>query len=168
MSEEEGRNMDAIFENIEKEYNLAIDNFSQDVILNAIELLLTYSNRYYNRQFITRKTAIQPLLSKVEMFLTDYFRNAENEKLPSAESIATQLNISPRYLSNCLKQLTGQTLQQHIHEKLIERAKELLGNTSSTISEIAYQLGFEYPQSFSKLFKTKTSLTPLQYRKSFN
>lgn len=168
LSEEEEENMNAIFKNIEKEYNLPIDNFSQNVVLNAIELLLTYSNRYYNRQFITRKIVIQPLLTNVEILLINYFRNEENENLPTVEFIASNLNISPRYLSSCLKQLTGQNLQQHIHEKLIERAKELLGSTSLTISEIAYQLGYDYPQSFSKLFKTKTNLTPSQYRKIFD
>ncbi len=168
LSDEEEKNMDALFQNIEREYHQPIDNFSKDVVLNIISLMLTYANRYYNRQFITRKPVIQPLLSKVELILTEYFRNEANEKLPSAETIAEQLNISPRYLSSCLKQLTGQNLQQHIHEKLIERAKELLASTSLSVSEVAYQLGFEYPQSFSKLFKTKTNTTPLEYRKSFN
>ncbi|MFI2744541.1 helix-turn-helix domain-containing protein [Zhouia sp. PK063] len=167
MSEEEENNMEGIFQNIEKEYLLPIDNFSQEVILNNLELMFTYSNRYYNRQFITRKPFNQTLLTKVELILSEYFRTPEKQTLPSAEYIASQLNLTPRYLSDCLKQLTGKGLQIHIHEKLIERAKQLLGGTELTISEIAYELGFEYPQSFHKLFKKKTGYSPLEYRTEY-
>ena len=168
MSEEEEQSVERLFEDIEKEYQLPIDNFSQDVLLSTIELLLTHCNRYYTRQFITRKPNNQTLLVKVEKILNEYFKVIDNNSLPSAEFIASQLNLSPKYLSDCLKQLTGQGVQQHIHDKLIERAKEQLGTTNLTVAEIAYQLGFEYPQSFNKLFKSKTNITPLAYRKSLN
>jgi AraC family transcriptional activator of pobA len=168
MSEEEEHSMETIFLNLEREYQLPIDNSTQDVMINNIELLLNYANRYYKRQFITRKHISHKLLASVEIILNTYFSNAVNKGLPSMEWIAQQLNLSPKYLSDSLKQLTGQSLQHHIHEKLIERAHELLGGTDLTIAEIAYQLGFEYPQSFNKLFKNKTQQTPLQYRKNLN
>lgn len=168
LSEEEENSICQIFEQIEKEYNLPIDNFSQDVVISNIDLLLTYCNRYYNRQFITRKSNNSGLLSKVDKILNDYFENTTEKGLPTVQFIASQINLSPKYLSDCLKQLTGQTAQQHIHDKLIENAKDILTNTKLSISEIAYQLGFEYPQSFSKFFKSKTSKTPLEYRQSFN
>ena len=167
MSAEEENVVEAIFENMAREYNLPIDNFSHDVLINNIELLLTHSNRYYNRQFISRKPNNQSLLTKVEKILNEYFNN-DNTGLPSATFIAEQLHVSPKYLSDCLKQHTGQGIQQHIHEKLVEKAKEQLGNTKLTVAEIAYQLGFEYPQSFNKLFKSKTNISPLTYRKAFN
>lgn len=168
MSKEEEKTIESIFENIEKEHQLLIDNFSQDVLITNIELLLTHCKRYYTRQFISRKPLNQTLLGKVEKILNDYFRNTEDIGLPSAEYIASQLNLSPKYLSDCLKQLTGQGIQHHIHEKLIEKAKEQLGITDLSVAEIAYNLGFEYPQSLSKLFKKKTNISPLAYRKSLN
>jgi AraC family transcriptional activator of pobA len=167
MSEEEEKIIEAIFENIRREYQLPIDNFSQDVLITNIELLLTHCNRYYARQFISRKPVNQSLLIKVEEILKGYLEEG-NRILPSAALIASQLNISPKYLSDCLKQLTGQSIQQHIHDKLIQRAKEQLGNTEFSVAEIAYQLGFEYPQSFNKLFKSKTNISPLTYRKLLN
>jgi AraC family transcriptional activator of pobA len=169
MSDEEEKVIVAIFENIEREYQLPIDNFSQDVLVTNVELLLTHCNRFYTRQFISRKPTNQSLLIKVEKILKDYFDEGScNNTLPSAAFIASQLNISPKYLSDCLKQLTGQSIQQHIHDKLIQKAKEQLGNTEFTVAEIAYQLGFEYPQSFNKLFKSKTNISPLAYRKLLN
>jgi len=168
MSEEEENSMETIFKNLEREYKLPIDNSTQDVLINHIELLLTYANRYYKRQFITRKHTTHKLLVKVEIILNTYFSNAVNKKLPTTEWIAEQLHISPKYLSDSLKQLTGKSLQHHIHEKLIERAHELLGSTDLSIAEIAYQLGFEYPQSFNKLFKNKTQQTSSQYRENLN
>lgn len=168
LSEEEQKSIEGIFEHIEKEYQLPIDNFSQDVIVANIELLLSYCNRYYTRQFITRKVKNSEMLTKVEQVLNSYFGNELNRRLPTATDLAKELNLSPKYLSDCLKHLTGQTMQQLIHEKLIEQAKERLTSTALSVSEIAYQLGFEYSQSFSKLFKNKTKLTPTAYRQSFN
>lgn len=169
LSEEEEKSIDTIFGQIEKEYNLPIDNFSQDLVISNIDLLLTYWNRYYNRQFITRKPNNSGILSKVEQLLHTYFNNKTTEKsLLTVNYLASQLNLSPKYLSDCLKQLTGQTAQQHIHDKLIEKAKEKLSATELSVSEIAYELGFEHSQSFSKLFKTKTNQSPLRFRQSFN
>ena len=170
LSEKEEIMVTSIVENISREYISVIDTFSQDVIISQIELLLNYSNRYYNRQFITRKNAGNDLLSKLEMLLSDYFNSDKVHKqgLPTVQYISEQLNISPNYLSDMLRLLTGQSTQQHIHDKLIEKAKELISTTSLSVSEIAYQLGFEYPQSFSKLFKNKTNVSPLEFRHNFN
>lgn len=157
-----------IFESIAQEYHNNIDRFSHDVIISHIELLLTYSNRFYNRQFITRKNANSSLLTKLEEILDNHFSNIENTGLPTVKFLADSLNVSPSYLSDMLRTHTGQNAQQHIHNKLIEKAKEVLTTTPLSVSEIAYQLGFEYPQSFSKLFKIKTNVSPLEYRKLFN
>lgn len=168
LSEEEQKAIATIFQQIEREYLLPIDDFSQDMMVSAIDLLLTHFNRYYKRQFITRKTQNSDLLNKVEKILNSYFLSNNEQNLPSPAYLASQLNLSPKYLSDCLKQLTGQTTQQLIHEMLIEKAKEVLTTTALSVSEIAYQLGFEYPQSFNKLFKNKTSFSPLEFRRSFN
>jgi AraC family transcriptional activator of pobA len=158
-----------IFLQLQKELSLPIDNFSQEVWIANIELLLTYCDRYYNRQFITRKTVSNELLNKVERILNNYFDSDQlNNGLPTAQFLAEELHLSSKYLSDCLKQLTGNTTQHLIHEKLIERAKERLSTTHLSVSEIAYELGFDYPQSFSKLFKTKTRQTPLQFRAGYN
>jgi len=159
-----------IFKNIQQEYHSNIDKFSQPVIINQIELLLNYSDRFYHRQFITRKISTHQILTRLEEILIEYFNNDNfiEKGLPTVQNIAQSLNLSPNYLSSLLKVLTGQSTQQHIHDKLIEKAKEKLSMTKLSISEIAYELGFEHSQSFSKLFKTKTSLSPMEYRQSFN
>ncbi|SEW52728.1 helix-turn-helix domain-containing protein [Chitinophaga arvensicola] len=159
-----------IMQNIAQEYRSNIDAFSQPVIIAQIELLLTYAERFYHRQFITRKITNHQVLHRLEALLTEYFNSNILVKsgLPSVQSIADHLNISPNYLSGLLKTLTGQSTQQHIHDKLIEKAKEKLSTTDLSISEIAYDLGFEHSQSFSKLFKSKTNLSPLAFRQSFN
>jgi len=159
-----------IFKNIEDELQSPIDDFSQDVIIAQIELILNYSNRFYKRQFITRKSANSDLLSKLEMLLNDYFNKetALMKGLPTVQYLADELHISPHYLSDMLRTLTGQNAQQHIHHQLIEKAKEILSASNLSVAEIAYQLGFEHPQSFNKLFKRKTNLSPLQFRQSFN
>ena len=108
------------------------------------------------------------MLDKIEDLLNNWFDNQETIGLPTASYLAAELNISSKYLSDCLKQLTGQTTQHLIHDKLIAQAKDKLITTDLSVSEIAYQLGFEYSQSFSKLFKNKTNQTPMEYRVSFN
>lgn len=167
LSQKEETMVEGIMRNIEQEYISAIDNLSQDVIISHIELLLTYSNRFYNRQFITRKNVNNDLVEKMDTLLNEHY-NSDNTCLPRVKDIADHLNVSPGYLSDMLRALTGLNAQQHIHNKLIEKAKEILTSTPLSVSEIAYQLGFEYPQSFSKLFKTKTKVSPLEYRKLFN
>lgn len=162
--------MNNIIRNIEQEYHSNIDKFSQNVIISQLELLLTYSERFYERQFITRKITNHKILGRLEELLTGYFNNDDliNKGLPTVQYIAGELNVSPNYLSSLLKVLTGQNTKQHIHDKLIEKAKEKLSTTNLSVSEIAYELGFEHSQSFSKLFKSKTNLSPLAFRQSFN
>lgn len=160
----------SIMEAIRQEYRSNIDRFSQDVIIAQLELLLTYADRYYHRQFLTRKVANHQILARLEQLLSAYFDDGSvvQKGLPTVQYVAEKLNVSPNYLSGLLKVLTGQSTQQHIHDKLIEKAKEKLSATDLSVSEIAYQLGFEHSQSFSKLFKSKTDFTPLGYRQSFN
>ncbi len=150
--------------------NSRIDDYSQQVIIAHIELLLTYANRFYRRQFITRKVVSHSILQKMEEILDEYFNNDLHldKRILSVQYLAEQLNLSPTYLSDMLRSLTGQNTQQHIHTKLIEKAKEKLSTTNLSISEVAYELGFEHPQSFNKLFKSKTKLSPLEFRRSFN
>ncbi len=158
-----------IMQNMQQEYHTNIDKFSQDIIIAQLEVLLNYSERFYHRQFITRKITNHQILDRLEDILTDYFNDDLVKKgLPTVQYIAETLNVSPIYLSSLLKVLTGQSTQHHIHDKLIEKAKEKLSTTDLSVSEIAYELGFEHPQSFSKLFKIKTNLSPLEFRQSFN
>ncbi|HEY9258977.1 helix-turn-helix transcriptional regulator [Chitinophaga sp.] len=170
LSEKEETTVTAIMQNIAQEYGANIDKFSQPVIIAQIELLLTYAERFYHRQFLTRKITNHKVLNRLEDILTEYFNGDDIIKngLPTVQYIATTLNVSPNYLSGMLKTLTGQSTQQHIHDKLIEKAKEKLSTTDLSVSEIAYELGFEHSQSFSKLFKSKTQLSPLAFRHSFN
>jgi AraC family transcriptional activator of pobA len=170
LSEKEEAIIAAILQNIEQEYRANIDKFSQDIIIAQLELLLTYAERFYHRQFITRKITNHQVLDRLEHLLNVYFDGDEipQKGLPTVTYVAQELNISPSYLSGLLKVLTGLNTQQHIHQKLIDKAKERLSTTSLSVSEIAYELGFEHPQSFSKLFKTKTNLSPLEFRQSFN
>ena len=170
LSEKEEIIINGIIKNIEQEYHSNIDKFSQDIIIAQLEVLFNYSERFYNRQFITRKITNHQILNRLEEMLSAYFTGDDLIKkgLPTVQYIAETLKVSPGYLSSMLKTLTGQTTQQHIHDKLMEKAKEMLSTTGLSISEIAYALGFEHSQSFSKLFKTKTNLSPLAFRQSFN
>ena len=170
LSDKEEAMIIGIMQQIDQEYRSNIDKFSQSLIIAQIELLLTYSERFYQRQFITRQITNHKILNKLEDFMTEYFAGdmVAKKGLPTVQAIAETLNLSPNYLSSMLKAWTGQSTQQHIHEKLIEKAKEKLSTTELSVSEIAYELGFEHPQSFSKLFKTKTKLSPLEFRHSFN
>jgi AraC-like DNA-binding protein len=170
LSEKEENTLKQIVLNIQQEYHANIDKFSQNIIISQIETLLHYAERYYQRQFITRKISNHKILDSLEDLLEDYFSKEDliTKGLPSVQYVATRLNLSPSYLTGLLKTLTGQSTQQHIHEKLIKKAKEKLSTTSLSVSEIAYELGFEHPQSFSKLFKNKTNLSPLEFRQSFS
>ncbi|WP_345951174.1 MULTISPECIES: helix-turn-helix transcriptional regulator [unclassified Mucilaginibacter] len=170
LSEKEEATIEGIILNIEQEYHANIDKFSQEIIIAQLELMFTYAERFYQRQFITRKITNHQILNRLEDVLNDYFKNGDLLKkgLPSVTYVAEKLNLSPGYLGSALRVLTGQSTQHHIHEKLIEKAKERLSTTGLSVSEIAYELGFEHPQSFSKLFKTKTTQSPLEFRQSFN
>lgn len=170
MSDKEEQSMIGIMKSIQEEYHQNIDKFSQSIIISQIETLLNYAERFYQRQFITRKISNHEILSRLEDYLTDYFGkdNLASIGLPAVQDIADQLNVSPNYLSGLLKTLTGQNTQQHIHNKLIEKAKEKLSTTQLSVSEIAFGLGFEHSQSFSRLFKSKVKVSPLEFRQSFN
>ena len=170
LSEDEKATVFAIFNLIEKELSSRIDDFSQDVVISQIELLLNYANRFYKRQFITRRAVNHDLLQKLEEVLEHYFTNETSlsQGLPTVSYLADYLNLSPSYLSDMLRSLIGQNAQHYIHDKLIEKAKEKLSTTNLSVSEVAYGLGFEHSQSFSKLFKTKTNFSPLEFRRSFN
>jgi len=170
LSEKEETMIVNILKFIEQEYHSNIDEFSDNVIITQIELLLNYSERFYHRQFLTRKKANHQILIRLEDLLKEYFNNEDLLKngIPTVQYIAETLNVSPNYLSGLLKVLTGQSTQQHIQDKLIDKAKEKLSITNLSVSEIAYQLGFDYPQSFSTLFKTKKNFSPLEFRQSFN
>lgn len=170
LSESEKATIFSVFKLIEEELNSRIDDFSQDVIIAQIELLLNYSQRFYKRQFITRKAVNSTFLQKLEDVTDNYFRseNPLQKGLPTVHYLAEQLAISPSYLSDLLRSLIGQNTQQYIHNKLIDKAKEKLSTTTLSVSEIAYELGFEHSQSFSKLFKSKTNQSPLEFRASFN
>jgi len=167
LSEREEKNITDIFIKIHEEYQ-HIDNNTQGIILPQIELLLNYSKRFYERQFITRKAVNHDVLIRMEQLLNEYFEGeALRSGLPTVEFLSGKLNLSAHYLSDLLRSLTGQSAQQHIQERVIQKAKEYLTSTNLSVAEIAYQLGFEYPQSFNKLFKRKTSFSPLEFRASY-
>jgi len=170
LSEDEEIKIQQITDNIKQEYQSNIDKFSQNIIISQLETLLNYSERFYQRQFLTRNKANHQFLERLEILLKDYFEinNLKEQGLPSVKLLSDKLNMSQYYMRSLLKTLTGQTTQQHIHEKLIEKAKEKLSTTELSVSEIAYELGFEHSQSFSKLFKAKTDISPLEFRKSLN
>lgn len=170
LSDTEATILENVMDTIRKEYRSRIDAYSQDILISQLELLLNYCNRFYNRQFITRKAANSELLINFEKLLTDYFESGDLslKGIPSVQYFSNELNMSANYLSDMLRSLTGQSTQQHIQDQLIEKAKHILASTNMTVSEVAYALGFEYPQSFSKLFKNKTNFTPLEFRQSFN
>ncbi|WP_312900494.1 helix-turn-helix domain-containing protein [Chryseobacterium taichungense] len=159
-----------LFASVADELNSNIDSFSQDVLVSQLELLLNYSNRFYNRQFITRKAINHDIITSLDKLLDEYFEEGNSLKngLPSVKYISGELKLSQRYLSDMLRSLTGFNTQQYIQNAIIEKAKEKLSTTNLSVSEIAYELGFEHSQSFSKLFKTKTNISPLEFRQSFS
>jgi AraC family transcriptional activator of pobA len=170
LSAEEEENLITILNKIDKEC-LHIDKYTQEIILSQIELLLNYSKRFYERQFITRKNNNHQLLAKFEHLVEGYYNNSSTttqQELLTVQRIAELMNLSPNYLSDLLRMHTGQNTQQHIHQRLIDKAKEKLSTTNLSVSEIAYTLGFEHAQSFSTLFKKKTSMSPVEFRQAFN
>ncbi len=170
LSKKEEGTMLSIIDNIRLEYHANIDKFSEYIIISQIETLLNYADRFYHRQFITRKISNHQILDRIETFLNAYFRNGNvaSNGVPTVQFVSEQMNLSQGYLSNLLKVATGKSTQEHIHTKLMEVAKENLSTTNLTISEIAFELGFEYPQSFSKFFKKRNNQTPIEFRRSFN
>jgi len=170
LSEVEETMIADIIQHIGHEHRSNIDHFSQNIIIAWLELLLTYAEKFYQRQFITRKAVHHRILVQLESVLSEYFSRGSlvEDGLPSVQFIAGELNISPGYLSSLLTALTARSAQQHIHDKVIEKAKEMLSTTDLSISEIAYYLGFGHPQSFTRLFKLKTNVSPSIFRQSFN
>lgn len=166
LSEAEKATLLDCMERIRKEYDQNIDGHTQGLIVSNLEVLLNYCDRFYDRQFLTRSKVNTDVVQRFEHLLNDHFAREEliGLGLPDVKFFATQLGLSPNYLSDLLKRSTGKTTQEHIHLKLVDTAKSLLWSTEKSISEIAYGLGFEYPSHFTKVFKTKTGLTPLQYR----
>ena len=151
---------------IEAELRANIDVHSQSIIVSTLELLLNYCTRFYGRQFITRKSSNHFVVAQIEKLLNDYLKsNPVNDKgLPTVSYLAEQVHLSPGYLSDLLKKESGKNAQDHIHFYLIEEAKNILLSTNKSVGEIAYSLGFEYPQYFNKLFKLKTGKTPMEFR----
>jgi len=170
LSEDEEAKIKQIIQNISQEYMERIDTFSQPIIVSQLETLLNYSDRFYRRQFITRQKINHEILDRLNAIVNQMLGSDTLmlNGLPSVQHIADEMHVSPAYLRSILKQLTGQSTQQFIHEKLIEKAKEKLSTTNLSVSQIAYALGFEQPQSFSRLFKNKTNQSPLEFRERFN
>jgi AraC-like DNA-binding protein len=170
LSEKEEQIVGEIMQNIQKEYQSNIDKFSQDLIVAQIARILIYAERFYERQFITRKKSNHEILERFEAVLSRLFegKNLMETGIPTVSAIADELHISPNYLGTLLRVLTQQNTQQHIQNKLVDTAKERLSSSTLSVSEIAYELGFEHSQSFSKLFKRKTNQSPLEFRQSFN
>ena len=170
LSEKEKNKVLHIFEDIKEEIETVIDDTSRELIISYLEVLLNYSNHYYKRQFITRKAINSPLIERFETLLNNYYGDEESTQkgIPSVSYFSAKLHVSYGYLGDLLRNMTGMNTQQHIHAKLIEVAKQKLSTSELTAAEIAYELGFEYPQSFNKLFKNKTGLTPLQFREQLN
>lgn len=170
LSQREEQMMIDLFTRIRDEYKGNMDKFSQQIVWSHLGLLLNYAERFYERQFLTRKISNHLILSKLDELLTDYFRqdNLMNEGLPTVQWVADSLNLSANYLSSLLKSITGMNTQQHLHNRLIDKAKAQLTTTEMSVSEIAYGLGFEHPASFTKLFKRKTDMSPIEFRKSYN
>jgi AraC-like DNA-binding protein len=164
LSDKENQILKDCVSKIESELKENIDDHSQIIIVSQIELLLNYCTRFYSRQFITRKNTNNAVVMEIEKILSSYFQDSGEKRLPTVKSLAEQVFLSPGYLSDLLKKETGKSAQDHIHFYLIEEAKNLLLNTDQAVGEIAYALGFEYPQYFNKLFKQKTGKTPVGFR----
>ncbi|MVT10017.1 helix-turn-helix domain-containing protein [Chitinophaga tropicalis] len=166
VSEEEKQVIKDCVDKIVREYNQHIDKHTQSVIVSNIELLLNYCNRFYDRQFYTRSRVNADVVQQFERLLKEYFSRPDlvEAGLPAVSYFASRLNLSAGYLSDLLQRFTGKTTQEHIHLELIEKAKSLLWSTEKSISEIAYELGFEHPSHFTKLFKAKTGKPPSGFR----
>ncbi len=170
LSPKEERMMESLINQIEVEYQNNQDEFSKELILSQLDTLLKYANRYYQRQFLHRKENSSDLLDKfideVESFITE--NKLEEKTIPTIEDIASTMAMTPRYLSDALKAETGKTAMENLHLHMIDKAKDMLMASNASVAEVAYDLGFEYPQYFARLFKKKTGMTPTEYRKSYH
>lgn len=169
LSPKEERQIELIIENIDLEYQNNPDSFSKDIIISHLSTLLKYAQRFYERQFINRMDFSNDLLERFNQHLEDYFDAGKLQEngIPSIEQIADKLSVSQRYLSDTLKKETGKTTTEHLQRYLIDEAKNILLNPNKTISEVAYELGFEYPPYFSRLFKKKEGISPSEYREKY-
>jgi AraC-like DNA-binding protein len=166
LSEQEKQILLSILKQMEYEYNTYADNYSHDLLISNIELMLNYCKRFYGRQFITRSNHNKDIVSRFDKFISNYFNSGKLKELglPTVKHCAEAMNLSPNYFGDLLKSETGKNAQEHIHYRLLEKAKTILVNTDYTVNEIAYELGFKYPQNFSKLFKKKTGMSPTKFR----
>lgn len=169
LSPKEERQIELIIENIDLEYQNNPDSFSKDIIISQLSTLLKYAQRFYDRQFINRMEYSIDLLERFNKLLEAYFDSGQQYEngIPSIEQIAAQLSVSQRYLSDTLKKETGKNTTEHLHLYLIDAAKNRLLNPDKTISEVAYDLGFEYPPYFSRLFKKKEGISPTEFREKY-
>ena len=168
LSDKEKNTLYSIVQTIQEEFSANLDTYSTDLIISNIEVLLNHCKRFYGRQFITRSQHNKGIVSRFEKLVNDYLESEQvrNSGLPSVRYCAEELNLSPNYLGDLLKQETGKSAIEHIHYHLIEKAKNLLIDPSLSVSEVAYGLGFEQPQNFSKLFKQKTGISPKEFIRS--
>ena len=169
LSPKEERLIESIVKNIEIEYQNNQDEFSKDIIISQLSTLFKYTNRFYERQFLNRKELSNDLLEQFNRQLCDYFESGQLQEkgIPSIEQVANKMSVSQRYLSDTLKKETGKTSTEHLQLYLIDEAKHILLKPNKSISEVAYELGFEYPQYFSRLFKKKEGLSPSEYREKY-
>jgi AraC-like DNA-binding protein len=169
LSPKEEKQLESIVENIELEYQNNQDEFSKEIIVSQLSTLFKYANRFYERQFINRKELSTNLTEQFNLQLSNYFESGQLQEkgIPSIEELANKLSVSQRYLSDTLKKETGKTSTEHLHLQLIGEAKNVLLQPNKSISEVAYELGFEYPPYFSRLFKKKEGISPTEYREKF-
>ena len=169
LSPREEKQIEFIVENIEIEYQNNQDKFSKEIIISQLDTLLKYANRFYERQFLNRTELSNDLLEKFHLHLSKYFESGQLQEygIPSIAKIAKKLSVSQRYLSDTLKKETGKNTTEHLHLYLIDEAKNILLQPNKSIAEVAYELGFEYPPYFSRLFKKKEGISPTQYREKY-
>ncbi len=169
LSPKEEKQIESIVQSIDIEYQNNQDEFSKDIIISQLSTLFKYANRFYERQFLNRKELSNDLLEQFNQQLRNYFDSGQVQEkgIPSIEQIANHLAVSQRYLSDTLKKETGKTSTEHLQLYLIDEAKNILLNPNKSIAEVAYELGFEYPPYFSRLFKKKEGISPTQYREKY-
>jgi AraC-like DNA-binding protein len=170
LSPKEEKQIESIVENIEIEYQNNQDVFSKEIIISQLNTLLKYANRFYERQFLNRKEISNDLLEQFNQQLTEYFESGQLQEkgIPSIEQVADKMSVSQRYLSDTLKKETGKTTTEHLQLYLIDEAKSILLEPHKSVSEVAYELGFEYPQYFSRLFKKKEGISPSEYQQKYS
>lgn len=169
ISEQERKTILECFNNIDGELHYAIDKHSRQLIVNNIELLLNYCVRFYDRQFITRENMNRDIITRFETLLHDYFKRDDLEEVgvPTVSYCAEKLHLSPNYFGDLVKRVSGSTAQEYIQTCLMDEAKERMVSGNQSVGEVAYSLGFRYPQHFARLFKRKVGMSPLEYRHSF-